>query len=142
MDVVPCLGCGSFFNPRNKLQAYCSKRSCQAMRKKTWHREKIKSDREYRDNQKLSQKKWLESNPSYWKDYRKKNKGAAERNRQLQKVRNRGLHKRRDLGEIRIIAKMDARKPFDLGASCGFFLVPCVAKMDAGKLLFHLIPYT
>lgn len=142
MDDIPCLGCGTFFKPRNSLQNYCSKRSCQAIRKKTWHKNKIKSDPEYRDNQQLSQKKWLKANPFYWKDYRNKNPHVTERNRQLQKVRNRGLHKKKDIAEIRVIAKMDAKKSFDLGASCGFWVVPLVAKMDAAKLLFHLIPAT
>ncbi len=140
MDDVPCLGCGTFFCPRNRLQKYCSNPLCQAIRKKIWHTDKIKSDSEYRENQKISQKKWLKGNPSYWKDYRKRNPIKTARNRLLQKVRNRGLHKIADQAEVRIIAKMDARKPFNLPVEKGFWLIPVVAKMDAAKFSFRLIP--
>jgi len=110
MDDIPCLGCGTFFYPRKRLQKYCSNPLCQATRKKIWHTDKIKTDSEYRENQKISQKKWLKSKPSYWKDYRKRNPMKTARNRLLQKVRNQGLHKIADQAEVRIIAKMDAAK--------------------------------
>jgi len=140
MDDIPCLGCGTFFRPRNRLQSYCSNPICQATRKALWQKDKMKNDLDYRANQKLSQKKWLKKNPSYWKDYRNKNPLRVERNRLLQKIRNRGLSKDSDLAEVRIIAKMDARKPFNLGVKQGFWLIPAVAKMDAAKFYFHLIP--
>lgn len=140
MDTIPCLACGTFFHPRNDLQSYCSKPECQKIRKAIWHRDKIKNNSEYRENQKLSQKKWLANNPSYWKKYRKNNPLKTKRNRLLQRVRNQNLHKLPDEDSIRIIAKMDAGKSFALGVEEVFYLIPAVAKMDARKFYFRLIP--
>lgn len=140
MSKVPCLSCGTYFIPRNHKQKYCSNPSCQKKRKANWQRDKIKNDTEYRDNQTLSQKKWLENNPGYYRNYRKNNPLKTERNRLLQRVRNRKLHKKPDEDGIHIIAKMDAGKPFDLGVEGGFWLVPAIAKMDARKFYFRLIP--
>jgi len=53
------------------------------------------------ENQKNSQKKWLENNPGYWKSYRKQHPDYCDRNRLLQKQRD---IKRR----ARHLAKMDA----------------------------------
>ena len=49
----------------------------------------MREDSDYRLNQKLSNKEWAEANPDYWKEYRKENPEKAERNRILQKIRNR-----------------------------------------------------
>lgn len=137
---IPCLACGTFFHPRNDEQGYCSKPECQKVRKALWQRDQTRNNSEYRDNQKLSQKKWLANNPSYYQNYRKNNPLITFRNRLLQRVRNRKLHKLPEDAGIRIIAKMDARKPFDLKVEGGFWLVPDIAKMDARRFYFHLIP--
>ena len=63
MDDIPCLACGTFFSPRNKLQSYCSHPDCQKVRKAIWQRDQMKNNSEYRDNQRLSQQKWLAKNP-------------------------------------------------------------------------------
>jgi len=58
-------------------------------------------------------KKWLQSNPDYWKKYRKKNKEQTDRNRSLQKIRNMRIRKKQaDFQAVKTIgiAKMDARK--------------------------------
>ena len=46
------------------------------------------ADPEYKEEQRLAQKKWLQNNPGYWKKYRKKNRAKTDRNRSLQKVRH------------------------------------------------------
>ena len=140
MDAIPCLACSTFFYPRNSLQSYCSKPECQKVRKAIWQRDQVKNNSEYRENQTLSQKKWLAANPSYWRNYRKNNPLKAKRNRLLQRVRNRGLHKLPEDAGVKIIAKMDARESFNFGDEWGFWLVPSVAKMDARKFYFRLIP--
>ncbi len=96
MDSIPCLGCSVFFTPRNKSHEYCSKPECQRARKALWQRNKKKSDPEYKKDQKLSQQKWLQENPDYWKNYRRKNPEKTDRNRILQKVRNRSINKKSD----------------------------------------------
>ncbi len=109
MDSVPCMGCGNFFYFRNKLQTYCSGPICQKKRKALWQRQKLKNDPEYREIQALSNKKWLENNPDYWKIYRRKNPAKTNRNRLLQRIRNRNKNNLQDSPQVKIIAKMDSR---------------------------------
>jgi len=54
------------------------------------------NDPEYKANQKQSHQEWLWANPNYWKDYRERNPEKAERNRQLQTIRNRRRRKSED----------------------------------------------
>jgi hypothetical protein len=143
MDPIPCLGCSTFFIPRNKLQTHCSTSACQRARKALWQRQKLANDPDYAQGQKLSNKKWLADNPDYWKDYRSRNPGKAARNRVLQQIRNRArtstvkvLDTPRHVG----IAKMDARKPLINGICGEFWLVPMIAKMDAVKIFIAAIP--
>jgi hypothetical protein len=140
MDSVPCLGCSDFFKPRNKLQNYCSKSKCQKIRKALSQKEKMANDSEYRTNQNLSNQKWRSNNPDYWKIYRAKNPSKTLRNRMLQHVRNRRRNGEIETTHQTIIAKMDSRKPSDFKLEGSFWLVPTVAKMDARKFYFHLIP--
>jgi len=62
MDQVPCAGCSTFFTPRNKEQNYCSTPACQKIRKAIWQKQKIKTDPEYKQGQRLAQNKWLQKN--------------------------------------------------------------------------------
>ncbi len=140
MESVPCLGCSEFFTPRNKDQNYCSKSECQKIRKALWQKEKIKKDPEYKENQKLSNQKWLFNNSDYWKKYRSQNPDKATRNRLLQRIRNRKKYGINDVPVTTIIAKMDARKPPAIILEGDFWLVPTIAKMDAAKFYSHLIP--
>jgi hypothetical protein len=114
MEPIPCLGCSTFFIPRNKLQTHCSTPACQRARKASWQRQKLATDPEYAQSQKLSNNKWLANTPNYWKNYRSQNSEKTARNRVFQRIRNRakartdkGLDTSRHVG----IAKMDARKP-------------------------------
>lgn len=143
MDPIPCLGCSTFFIPRNKLQGYCTHPDCQRARKALWQRQKLANDPEYALGQKLSNSKWLASKPNYWKNYRSQNPDKTARNRVLQKLRNRkrarilkGLDMPRHVG----IAKMDARKALRNGLCGEFWLVPMIAKMDAVKIFIAAIP--
>ena len=72
MEPVPCLHCGIFFTPRNKLQNYCVNPECQKARKAAWQRDKLRTDPDYQMTKQLSQQKWLQKNPGYWKKYRKR----------------------------------------------------------------------
>jgi hypothetical protein len=143
MEPIPCLGCSTFFIPRNKSQSHCSAPACQRARKALWQRQKLATDPEYAQSQKLSNNKWLANNPDYWKNYRFRNPDKAARNRILQRIRNRakartdkGLDTSRHIG----IAKMDARKLLVNMLSGEFWLVPRIAKMDAVKIFIAAIP--
>lgn len=143
MESIPCPCCSTFFIPRNKSQRFCSKPECQRIRKALWQKQKLTTDPDYKEEQRLAQNKWLQNNPGYWKDYRHRNPEKADRNRSLQKIRN---MKRRGNQAISQslktigIAKMDARKPRDYNLSGQYWLVPTVAKMDAVKIFIAAIP--
>ena len=142
MEQVPCLCCGRFFIPRNKKQNYCSTIRCQRARKADWQRHKIRTDPDYKRDQRISQKKWLSSNKDYWKRYRLKNSEKAERNRALQRLRNKNRSKKVQLNNPNI-AKMDVRKETlkaaSIGSSGQFWLVPVIAKMDAAKVFLRVM---
>ena len=63
MDEIPCVHCGKFFIPRNRKQNYCTETDCQRARKAAWQRYKMKTDAEYRTQQKLSNEKWVNNTP-------------------------------------------------------------------------------
>jgi len=142
MEQVPCLSCGLFFIPRNKKQNYCSAVKCQRTRKADWQRHKIKTDPDYKRDQRISQKKWLSSNPGYWKNYRLNNREKAERNRALQRLRNKHRLKKVQ-SDNPVIAKMDVRKEAvksaNMMSSGQFWLVPVIAKMDAAKVFLRIM---
>ena len=134
-EEVICLCCYEYFakSPRHKNQNYCKKLKCQRTQKAEWQRKKLLTDPEYKSGQKLSNKKWQETDPDYWKKYRSKNVEKTERNRLLQKLRN------RKKGHTTLkIAKMDPSKssPYPRKHKiCGpYWLVPIIAKMDPLKV--------
>jgi hypothetical protein len=135
MEKIPCVHCGTFFIPRNRKQNYCSTIDCQRARKSAWQRFKIRTDADYRTQQKLSQQKWLKNNPSYWKDYRRRNPDKTQRNRALQHIRNR---RSRRAGRT-AIAKMDARNPNHFDLIGRFYLVPVIAKIDVSQVNIYTI---
>jgi len=146
MEQIPCIYCGDFFDPspRHKNQSACKKEVCQKARKAAWQRYKLKHDPVYRANQKSSQRQWLGCKPGYWKAYRKKNLEKTERNRILQRQRNR---KARCLPAVvkmdpSLIAKMDPSKSDNFQILGQFWLVPVIAKMDALKVNIVKIPIT
>lgn len=135
MEKIPCVHCGTFFIPRNREQNYCKAPDCQRARKAVWQRFKMRTDADYRTQQKLSHQKWLKNNPGYWKGYRRHNPDKAERNRALQHIRNR-RHRGAGLG---VIAKMDARNPNHFDLVGRFYLVPVIAKMDVSQVNIYTI---
>ena len=140
MDPIPCVHCGTFFTPRNRRQNYCAKPECQRARKAAWQRYKMKTDADYRTQQRLSQKKWLQNNPGYWRRYRLQNPDKVARNRALQHIRNRRSRQAASNSELIPIAKMDARKSCDFDLVGQFYLVPVIAKMDVTKVNMYAIP--
>src|SRR3989339_1488559 len=140
-----CAGshCGRVFtlNPRVKDQRYCSRAECQKERRSLWHKRKIMTDRDYKRNQDAAQQLWRKTRPDYWRNYRKLHPAYTERNRVLQRERNRkargeksgaappvGVIAKEDL----VIAKMDSLTNVRSGT---YRLVPVVsgviAKMDS-----------
>lgn len=139
MDSIPCVHCGKFFIPRNRKQNYCPEEPCQRARKAAWQRYKMKTDADYRTQQKLSHQKWVKKAPGYWTRYRQRNPDKAERNRILQHVRNRRNRRPDQDPEIPVIAKMDARKSYNFDLLGEFYMVPVIAKMDVSKVNIYII---
>ena len=74
MSIKICAYCGQSFqpDPRVKNHSYCSATGCQKERRKQWRQTKMKTDLDYRDNKSRIQRDWLDRNPNYWREYRKK----------------------------------------------------------------------
>ncbi len=134
MEQILCVYCGDLFDPspRHKNQTACKKGGCQRAKKAAWQRHKMKTDPDYRFNQKLCHRQWVESRPGYWKAYRKNNPEKAERNRILQAIRNRRARSKQgdDYLSPLLIAKMDASKHDNFEVLGQFWIVPVIAKMD------------
>lgn len=142
MEQIPCVHCGTFFIPRNRRQNYCTEEECQHARRTAWQRHKMKTDVDYRTQQRLSQRKWVRNTPSYWKKYRRRNPDKAKRNRILQGIRNRRNRqpqKSDQSAPCPLIAKMDVRKPYHFNLVGQFYLVPLIAKMDVSKVNIYTI---
>ena len=86
-----CKGCQKVIedpNPRIKDQGYHGGSACQKARRAQWQREKMKSDKAYRENQKDAQGRWRERHKDYWWKYREGHQEYTEKNRVQQRVRN------------------------------------------------------
>jgi len=145
MEKILCVYCGDLFDlsPRYKNQTACKKEECQRAKKAAWQRHKMRTDPDYRFNQKVSQRQWVEAHPGYWQEYRKRKPEKAERNRILQSIRNRRRSKKGKAdarGDRSLIAKMDASKHDNFEVLGQFWMVPVIAKMDALKVNLLKIP--
>ena len=103
----------------------------------------MREDPEYRLNQKTSNKAWFDAYPGYWKGYRNKNPEKAERNRILQRIRNRRRSKMNKADAKRdysLIAKVDASRSHKIKVAGQFWMVPVIAKVDALKVYIYEIP--
>ena len=96
----------------------------------------MRTDPDYRYNQKLANQKWAKKRPDYWQEYRSNHPEYVERNRMLQTVRNRRRRQcssKQECGQ-KVIAKVDA-SIFNKDRLVGqFYLVPVIAKVDALKV--------
>jgi hypothetical protein len=145
MEEIQCCHCGGFFPrcPRHKEQYYCMKPACRRARKAAWKRQKMRTDPDYRLNQKLSNRKWAEANPGYWKAYRKGNPQKTERNRMLQRIRNRRRSKKGAPDATAgspLIAKVDRSASHRIKVAGQFWMVPVIAKGDAVRVYMYEIP--
>ncbi len=84
-----CCNCRRLIKPnRNPCQKYCSKISCQNVRKQKWRQKKHLVDHDYRDNQRMAAQKWRQNNPTYMSEYRAQNPEYVEKNRKQMKIKN------------------------------------------------------
>jgi hypothetical protein len=119
MNGKSCKGCGELFQIRaqNPNQTHCSKKSCQSERRRLWQRNKLKTDPDYRENQRNAQQAWQERNKQYWQKYREEHPSYAEQNRISQRRRN-------NKQNVEAIAKMNMSIPVQFPCSGTYQLIP------------------
>jgi len=92
MDVKKntCCHCLTLFTPafKHPHQKCCGRKKCVLAGRAKLQKKKMDEDPDYRENQKLSNQKWLEKKPDYWKKYRKRNPDKTLKNRMMQQIRN------------------------------------------------------
>jgi hypothetical protein len=104
---ITCLHCGREVphNPHIKRgQNYCCAKECQRVRKRVWDKKRYNSDRTYKYKRLSSQKIWRKKRPSheYQKNYRNMHPEYVNRNRELQRNRNKKCKTpvQKDLGNM------------------------------------------
>ena len=109
---------------------------CQRERRRRWHRNKLRSDDDYRANQVQAQQAWAGRHGDYWREYRAGHPDYTERNRLEQRrrdLRRRAAH----------LAKMDEPTPIHAVPSGTYRLLPesggDLAKMDAWTVKITVI---
>ena len=75
----------SIYRPQ---QIVCSQAECQRRRRTDYHRRKLRTDPEYRQVVRESQKQWWDEHPDYQKQRRQQNPLLVESNRQRQRGRD------------------------------------------------------
>ena len=145
--IIRCKCCGRRFWRRfqNPDQHYCNRNPCQNERRRRWRRAKLCRDPDYRANQRDSHKRWLDKHPGYYRQYRAQHPDYVERNRSLQKGRDR---LRRELAAVTrtgaVLAKRDACTEKSPVLTVYYELLPAqpvdLAKRYASRRIFQLIP--
>ena len=133
--MIKCVNCGRIVsaNPRVKNQKYCNRKACQRVRKNKWKQSKIASDPDYQNDQRDCHKQWIEKHPGYYRNYRKQRPDYCDRNRELQKKRDK---KRR----LKQSCKRDALKHFSTIKPGTYKLIPFNRKRDALEGQVVVIP--
>jgi len=117
-----CQHCGKIFprNPRIKKQKYCSTRACQNVRRNITNKTRASKSSACRSLRQVRNKRWRDTYPgyAYQQEYREQHPKYVERNRDLQRERN----KKRKKDPAPMIVKTYALSPQPLqdGAYAGF----------------------
>ena len=119
MEKKPCKSCGRQFrpHPQTPQQEFCSAEACQRERRRRTQQSRRRKDADYRENDSRNHKDWATKNPDYWKQYRQDNPAYTDRNRKLQKIRNKRLR-------VTGIANVDASRPLSSLPSGMYMLTP------------------
>jgi hypothetical protein len=97
------------------------------------NKSKIASDLDYKNDQRDYHKQWVEKHPGYYRNYRKQNQNYCDRNRELQKKRDK-KHR------LKQSCKRDALKQFSLIKPGTYRLIPFSKKRDALEEQSIVIP--
>jgi hypothetical protein len=109
MECRRCAACDQAFRPRAQVphQRYCGLAACQRERRRRWQQSKLRSDADYRANQRQAQRAWADGHGEYWREYRERHPDYTDHNRLEQRRRDR---RRR----VTRLAKMDASRPINV----------------------------
>ena len=88
-------GCTCRCNPRIKNQKYCFSRACQNARRNLTNKTRARKSSGSRSLRQARNKRWRDTFPAheYQKEYREKHPDYVQRNRELQKERNKSRKK-------------------------------------------------
>ena len=143
-----CVVCGRDTKAHPKVghrQNCCGRGSCQRKYKALRQRQRIKHDHDYAVDQKRCNGVWREKNRGYWTGYRQRNPEKAQRNKELQNVRNSKTAMRKQVRSVggESIAKMEELnsqiQKLNQIDSGQFWIVPVIAKMEALKVNIQVI---
>jgi|SRR5690554_666820 len=129
-----CEHCRCTFFPSRSNQKFCTNQTCRRSRKRQWQSKKVRTDEDYRAAQKEAHARWLEKNPDYYRNYRKRNSTYTRCNQLQQRVRNRCRRGVRSSQFHEKIAKMETKRPVVTGIYQLVAVGPdgnLIAKMDA-----------
>jgi len=129
-----CEHCRCTFFPSRSNQKFCTNQTCRGSRKRQWQSKKVRTDEDYRAAQKEAHARWLEKNPDYYRNYRKRNSTYTRCNQLQQRVRNRCRRGVRSSQFHEKIAKMETKRPVVTGIYQLVAVGPdgnLIAKMDA-----------
>lgn len=141
MGLKRCLACAEAFETSSRVpsQNYCSRLECQRERRKLWQMRKRQSDKDYQANQLQCQRRWRETHPDYWQEYRADHPEYVDRNREQQRIRN-------TTRSASAIAKMDPSSPISPITTGTYRLTAAeegaIAKMDAWIVKITLLSST
>jgi hypothetical protein len=119
-------------------QVVCSKPECQRQRRADYHRQKLRTDPEYRQVARDSQQKWRQAHPDYLRRYLAQHAQAVERNRQRQQLRD---QKRR----IRLLEKNNLALDLKHSAAEVWLVSPQARNLEKNNLasgqvlIFHAV---
>ena len=127
MECRRCAACDRAFRPRAQVphQRYCALAACQRERRRRWQQSKLRSDADYRANQRQAQRAWADGHGDYWREYRARHPDYTDRNRLEQRRRDRGRRVAR-------LAKMDASTPIN-GVPSGTYHLLAATGGDLAK---------
>jgi len=139
-----CQNCHLPFPRRKHLanQRFCHRKACQNARKNQWRKNKLALDKDYKDNQRDAQRRWLNNNPGYWRCYRDDHPQYVATNRDKQRERNL-RRKPPSQRPLTMIAKSDASCEINNMISGYYMICPVtaegIAKSDASFVKIYSI---
>ena len=112
-----CLHCGGTFlcHPCAKNQKYCSAEECRRASRRAWKKKNYATNKFYRQQCLNHQKTWRKQRPAheYQKEYRELHSEYVERNRELQRGRNK--KRKNDLTQMIVNRDTLSKHPSDGG---------------------------